>query len=209
MLQLVGVDMDVISVDPYSDEKLAEFVSELLLWNKKINLIGKSTEKSIWSRHIAESLILLPYVQGSTVLDMGTGAGLPGLPLQIVSGSNIEMHLVEKDQKKVSFLKHVSANLNLKNIRIYNKQFTEKGFDGAPLVNVVTSRALAEINQLVAWADPCLVNGGSLVLIKGPVCKAELEKFEESDLSDKYENGEIVEYKIDSHDVNIVIIKKK
>ena len=92
----------------------AAYYGELLAWNNKINLISAKSERDIIIKHFIDSLTLLPYIKDETcrVLDIGSGAGFPGIPLKIAV-SSLKVFLLESSRKKTSFLKHVIRSLDL------------------------------------------------------------------------------------------------
>ena len=105
--------------------QLERYVALLLKWNPKINLIGPATEADIWSRHIADSLQLLSFIPQSIarLADFGSGGGLPGLVIAMCR-PEIQIHLVEQDQRKAAFLREASAQLQLKNTVIHAVDIT-------------------------------------------------------------------------------------
>ena len=132
-------------------EKFQIYYDFLLAWQKKINLIGRGTEKEIWRRHFLDSAQLLPLVkkhtalpEGRTWLDIGTGAGFPGLVLALLGE---EVSLVEPNSKKCAFLRTVLRETEAK-AKIYNSKIE----DLSPFpVDLVTARALTSIDRLIAW----------------------------------------------------------
>jgi 16S rRNA (guanine527-N7)-methyltransferase len=153
--------------------KLEEYVALVLKWNAKINLIGPATQSDIWSRHIEDSLQLVDLIPESatSMVDLGSGAGLPGLVIAIAR-PDTSITLVEQDQRKAAFLKEAKSLLGLSNVIVEAKDIaTVKGqFD------VVTARALSSLTNLLAFAKP-LMNTASMCLFpKGANHKAELEE---------------------------------
>ncbi len=143
---------------------LERYVALLQKWNRAINLIGKSTERTIWDRHIADSLQLLPLIppETTTVADFGSGAGLPGMVLAIVR-PDIQMTLIEQDQRKAAFLQEVCAQLSLTNTRVLALDIhrVEERF------SLITARALAPLEALCAFAYPRLLPGATCLFPKG------------------------------------------
>jgi 16S rRNA (guanine527-N7)-methyltransferase len=133
----------MIELSSAQKAKLEQYVSLLLEWNQKFNLIGKSTIEDVWERHILDSLQLLKFIKKTDkVLDFGTGAGLPGVVLNICGVEDIT--LVESTTKKCKFLETVkielSLNYKIRNLRIEDME--KESFD------VITSRAVANLNKL-------------------------------------------------------------
>ncbi|MFL2818391.1 MAG: 16S rRNA (guanine(527)-N(7))-methyltransferase RsmG [Candidatus Puniceispirillales bacterium] len=130
-------------------EKLVIFYKTLIKWQKSINLISKSSIENIWVRHILDSAQLYRYTKkiNGNILDFGSGAGFPGLILAMMGNKNI--HLVESDQKKCTFLREV-AMLSETDVTIHNNRIENlKYFD----VELITARALAPLNKLINYAE--------------------------------------------------------
>ncbi len=153
------------------------YQSQLIEWNHRFNLISKKDEPRIVTRHFLQSLGLLTvfdFPSESRILDLGTGGGFPGLPIKIIR-SDLSLVLVEATQKKVIFLKELIHILGLKNVsalpvRIENIQNRIKPVD------IVISRAVADLRSLVRWSFACLKNvGGRLIAIKGKRLDEEIE----------------------------------
>lgn len=154
---------------------LTAYVSLLLEWNRGMNLIGKSTEKDIWDVHIRDSLELLPFIESSPVLhviDIGSGGGLPAIPLAIFNPDKT-FHLTEVDSKKLAFLEFAVKKLGL-NARVedINKTFLFKE------ESVITSRAFSEIANILLWAKEHTQKNKAFYLLKGKeeTVKTELDK---------------------------------
>ena len=98
------------SINPSQEIKLIKFLKELAIYNKRTNLVGKSTLVNPWHSHILDCIQVSPFIKdkNSTILDMGTGPGLPGLVLAIIGYKNV--NLVDSNWKKINFVKHVSKN---------------------------------------------------------------------------------------------------
>lgn len=154
--------------------QLEHYVSLLQKWNKAINLVGKSTEKEIWERHIADSLQLLPLIPSSiqTMADMGSGAGLPGMVIAIAR-PDIQVTLIERDQRKAAFLQEVSALLSLSNVTVANQDINHL----VGTFSLITARALAPLSDLFLLAYPLLEKTNALCLFpKGQNFAKELEE---------------------------------
>jgi len=173
--------------------KLEEFVSLVLKWNKAINLIGKSTEKDIWNRHILDSLQILPLVEGKTVMDIGTGAGFPGMILAL-SGAK-DVLLVEKNGKKCAFLHQVKSNLGI-NCNIYNSRIED--IDSV-YPEVITCRAFASIEKILLLIEKFVTQNVTIVLLKGENYQKEIQEaqdmgwiFEYNSINSITETGAVV-----------------
>ncbi|CAA6604861.1 Ribosomal RNA small subunit methyltransferase G [Rhodospirillaceae bacterium LM-1] len=157
-------------------QRLDCFVSELIKWQARINLVSPKSLEDVWRRHIQDSAQVLPLIRpGAKILDLGSGAGFPGLVLAIM-GERLEVHLVESDQKKVAFMREAGrltgANIHLHCVRIEKL---------APFpVNFVTSRALSSLEHLLEFADPFLDMGGQCLFLKGKSWQEELTNAEKN-----------------------------
>ena len=130
-------------------EKLCIFYKTLMKWQNSINLISKNSIKNIWGRHFLDSAQLYKYVKdiNGNILDLGSGAGFPGLVLAIMGKKNI--HLVESDYKKCVFLNEI-AMLTDTNITIHNCKIENLNFFN---VDLVTCRALAPLYKLMDYVE--------------------------------------------------------
>lgn len=153
--------------------RLDAYVSLLLKWNQKINLIGKTTESAVWARHIEDSLQLLPLIPDTTktLADLGSGAGLPGLVIALAR-PEIAVTLIERDQRKAAFLTEATRTLSLTNVAILAQDITatRARFD------VVTARALASLSTLCTLAYPLLGMNAICLFPKGENLAMELEE---------------------------------
>ncbi|MBL8645233.1 MAG: 16S rRNA (guanine(527)-N(7))-methyltransferase RsmG [Rhodospirillaceae bacterium] len=150
--------------------RLAAYVDLLLTWNKKINLIAKSTEPDIWRRHILDSAQLYPLIpqDSSSLVDLGSGAGFPGLVLSIMGVPGVR--LIESDARKCAFLRE-AARISGAKAQVINQR-AEQVPPG--LVDVVTARALAPLPDLLALARPFLGPKTVCLFLKGQHIEAEL-----------------------------------
>lgn len=157
-------------------KKFQFFHDELLLSQKKFNLIGSGTLESVWIRHFSDSAELFKNLQGlksKKILDFGTGAGFPGLVIALLSeahGLNHKITLVESNVKKYSFLEHIKKKLGLRVI-IYNKRVEDllnKDFD------IITARAVAPLNKLLAYLEKFNLKDAHLIFPKGKTWEKEV-----------------------------------
>lgn len=150
---------------PGAISQLAKYVRLILKWNKAFNLAGANTADELVTRHVLDSLALVPYINGSNHLDVGTGAGLPGIPLAIaLSGSHLT--LVDSNGKKTRFITQAIGELGLSNVEVHCQRIER--FKPAHCFDSIVSRAVAEIAQLVAWCAPHCCDSGRMVWMKGP-----------------------------------------
>jgi len=152
----------LVDVSRETLERLAAYVALLTKWNAKINLVGPATLPDVWRRHILDSAQIHEQVAGVGVLvDLGSGAGLPGLILAILGGPAV--HLIEADARKCAFL-HEAARVTGTAVTIHNKRI-----EAAPSIeaDIVTARALAPLAQLLDHAVRFLKPAGKCVFLKG------------------------------------------
>lgn len=152
-------------MDNFRDNKqISVYVNELLKWNKKINLIGRQTVNDVWSNHIADSLELLPYLQNETldtIIDIGSGGGLPAIPLSIYLPDK-HFILCEVNKKKIAFLEWVINLLGI-NAQVENILPSTVFHDEA----IITSRAFATIDNIIKWQKQHAPNTKKFCLLKG------------------------------------------
>ena len=181
-------------------KKLESYQALVKEWNSKFNLISKSTEDNIWERHIIDSLQLIKFItpKDLVLLDLGSGAGFPGVVLAIACQElypDLKINLVESIGKKTIFLQEINKTLNL-NMEIYKERIENLKIGK---VDVITSRALASLPKLLEYAKPFCSNRTRLIFLKGEKWAQEQEearkkwiyKCEVSD-SDTSEDGKIL-----------------
>ncbi len=151
-------------------DRLTAYADLLLLWNKKTNLIGRSTEVELWHRHMFDSAQLYPLIPKGTasLLDLGSGAGFPGLTLAIMGVSGVQ--LVEAHQRKAAFLRE-AAQVSAAPVVVHACRIESL----APFpADVITARALAPLGDLLAWSAPFRGEKTICIFMKGQNVEAEL-----------------------------------
>lgn len=158
-------------LSPTAHARLDDFLTLLLTWNTRINLIAEATPEAIRARHIKDSLQLLPLIPDGTapLADLGSGGGFPGLVLALPSERPI--HLVESDRRKAAFLTEAAARLGLRHVTVHASRIEAARL---PPIGVVTARALAPLPALLAHAARLLGPGGVALFPKGRSATAEL-----------------------------------
>ena len=151
-------------------DRLRNYVALLLRWNATINLVGRGDADLLWTRHVADSLRLAPLVPPGTdaATDLGSGAGLPGLVLAVVTG--VPFALVEADRRKAAFLLE-AARVTAAPVTAHCTRIEAAQIPPAPLV---TARALAPLPRLLDYARPLLAPGGICLFPKGAGADAEI-----------------------------------
>lgn len=161
-----------ISIADTAIAKLIVFIIELEKWNRKINLLAKrTTPAEIVDKHILDSLTLLPFLSGQgiadNVVDIGSGAGFPGLPIAIAR-PDLQVILMEPRAKRVSFLKHIVRSLELANVEIMESRFSGSPQFAGRHIGFVTSRAVAEPEKFLEMVGELLDTGTTALLMLGP-----------------------------------------
>jgi 16S rRNA (guanine527-N7)-methyltransferase len=149
------------------------YLSELKKWNKAYSLTSLKTDEDIVIKHFLDSLLYLAAIpEGElNVMDIGSGAGFPGVPIKIIR-PEITMHLVEPTRKKAAFLRHLIGVLGLRGIEVIEgriEEIKDSAFD------VAVTRALFDVKDFCRKALPLLKEGGRLVVSKGPRVNEELK----------------------------------
>jgi len=176
-ISLIG---DAVSRETW--ERLDRFVELLLGRQKTLNLIAASTLPQIWTRHIADSLQLLPLApSASRWIDLGAGAGFPGLVIAcaLAAQPGAQVHLVESRLKKAAFLRDAAAALGVSAI-VHARRIEDFVADNRENFDVVTARALAPLDKLLAYANPLLKTGAVGLFPKGQDVAAELTQASKS-----------------------------
>ncbi|MBQ7504540.1 MAG: 16S rRNA (guanine(527)-N(7))-methyltransferase RsmG [Ruminococcus sp.] len=181
MKDLLKRKCDEIGVE-LTDFQCAQFERyyELLIdWNKKINLTRITEPDEVVIKHFVDSLTLLKYCeipQNAKVIDVGTGAGFPGIPLKIAR-PDIELTLLDSLNKRLTFLKEVCGNIEISAELVHLR--AEEGSrkpEYRDFFDVVVSRAVARLNTLSEYCLPYVKVGGSFIAMKGPELSAELNE---------------------------------
>jgi 16S rRNA (guanine527-N7)-methyltransferase len=153
-------------------DQLAELLGELARWNQKVNLTAIREPAAMISGHLLDSLAVRPFLKGTRILDVGTGAGFPGLPLAIAEpGRHFE--LVDSNNKKIQFVQHVAARLGLANVRAVKARSEDYAPDER--FDTVLARAVAALPELIRIAGHLLDRDGVFIALKGRYPAEELK----------------------------------
>ena len=159
----------------------AAYHRELLLWNRRINLVSEKSSREIIIRHFLDSQTVAPCIERpeGLLIDLGSGAGFPGIPLRIAL-PGLQLWLVEASRKKTSFLSHIVRILHLEGVTVVRERIEaligEKTCAGS--FDTVLSRAAIKLPELVRTASFFLAPGGLLIAMKGPDPREEMEAAE-------------------------------
>jgi 16S rRNA (guanine527-N7)-methyltransferase len=153
-----------IALDDASAAKLIRLLDELDDWNQRMNLTAIRERSQQITKHLLDSLSIQPFLRGSRVCDVGTGAGFPGIPLAIVNPA-LQFTLLDSTAKKLKFIDHVAQLLELDNISTVHTR--AENYRPHERFDVVVSRAVGPVVQFVNWAGHLCVGGGRLLAMKG------------------------------------------
>jgi 16S rRNA (guanine527-N7)-methyltransferase len=144
--------------------QLERYLDLLEKWNRAYNLTAIRERERMVTHHLLDSLAILPYVQGLRILDVGSGAGLPGIPLAVADPA-LRVVLLDSNQKKAAFVRQAVVELNLTNAEVHAERAeawrTDMRFD------TIVTRAFAELAEFVSASARLLAPGGALLAMKG------------------------------------------
>jgi 16S rRNA (guanine527-N7)-methyltransferase len=156
--------------------RLDRFIAVLLQWQEHTNLIAASTIPELWTRHVADSLQLIPLAPEARIwIDLGSGGGFPGLAIAcaLADKPGAKVHLVESKAKKCAFLREAAQAARVPAI-IHNQRIEDFAAHPPERADVVTARALKPLPELLALAYPLLKTGAQGLFLKGQDVDAEL-----------------------------------
>jgi len=153
-----------ISLTDHQKNQLVAYVDMLNKWNKAYNLTSVRDPNEMLVRHILDSIVVAPHLEGARFIDVGTGPGLPGIPLSIVR-PECQFTLLDSLGKRVRFLKQVQHELKLENITPVQSRVEE--FPAEPPFDGVISRAFASLEDMVSWCHHLPAENGRFYALKG------------------------------------------
>lgn len=172
-----------LSLDQNKEDNLSLFLSLLMQWSKKMNLISYADRRDIFRRHFIPSFWFFDVIKKNrpeSLLDIGTGAGFPGIILKILYPKT-EVTLIESNRKKTLFLKEVADQLKINPI-IINDRIENFKIQNKETFDVIVSRAVTSINQIWEWAHGLLNNDGAVFVLKGTDYKTESDYKEQNEM---------------------------
>ena len=192
-------------------EKFYNYMNLLLEWNEKINLTAIIEPREVILKHFVDSLTIAKYIKDDEkLIDVGTGAGFPGIPLSIVK-ENTDIVLLDSLNKRINFLEEIKQNLKLKNITTIHGRAEEFGKNKKEreIYDIATSRAVAPLNILLEYLLPLVKVGGKAICMKG----SNIEEIENAKNALEILGGKIEkieEITLPNSDIkrNIIIVKK-
>lgn len=163
-----------INISHEQCEQLVRYVSLLAHWNDAYNLTAVRSPLLMITRHILDSLVIAEYVTTNKLLDVGTGPGIPGIPLAIIK-PDIHVDLLDSNGKKTRFMQQAKAELGLTNISVFQTRVEKH--TGGPYTQIV-SRAFASLQEFVKWTEPLLADDGQWLAMKGQYPSEEIQALE-------------------------------
>ncbi|MCL9682993.1 16S rRNA (guanine(527)-N(7))-methyltransferase RsmG [Legionella maioricensis] len=153
-------------------EPLLKYLLLLNKWNAAYNLTAVRHLDAMVGKHILDSLAMVRWLKGTRILDVGTGAGLPGIPLAIAK-PEMQFVLLDSNGKKIRFLNEVKRQLDLKNLEIV--QFRVENYHPAQGFDTVISRAFSSLEQMIHWTQHLIAKDGMWLAMKGRYPDTELK----------------------------------
>ena len=209
---IINVDKLGITLSEIQLKQFYNYMNLLIEWNKKINLTAITEPDEIILKHFVDSLTISKYIpDGTKLVDVGTGAGFPGIPLKIYR-QDIEITLLDSLQKRINFLDEVIRELNLEKIETLHSRAEDFGKDKKyrEKFDIATSRAVANLATLSEYLLPLVKVGGKVISMKGSLIEEELEHSKNAIkiLGGKVEK--VDEFDLPNSDIsrNIILINK-
>lgn len=201
-----------IEIDKNNTIQLYNYMNLLIEWNKKMNLTAITEPNEIIIKHFVDSLTINEFINhNSNVIDIGTGAGFPGIPLKIIR-NDISITLMDSLNKRINFLEEVIKSLKLEKILTIHARAEELGNNKyyRQKYDHITSRAVAPLNYLLEYMMPFAKIGGSCICMKGSNIEEELKEAERAIIKLGGKIEEIKKLKLPETNIerNIIIIKK-
>lgn len=162
-----------VSLDEATAQKLLRLLDELDEWNQRMNLTAIRARDQQITKHLLDSLSVQPFLRGARVLDVGTGAGFPGLPLALVNPER-QFTLLDSTAKKLRFVGHAASVLDLANVETVHTR--AEAYRPSQRFDVVLSRAVGTIERFVTWCGHLCIGGGRLLAMKGRYPEEELQQ---------------------------------
>jgi 16S rRNA (guanine527-N7)-methyltransferase len=153
-----------IKLDEIQVSKLLEYLTLIIKWNKTYNLSAIRTMEDGIKKHLLDSLSIMPFIDESPLLDVGAGAGLPGIVISIMR-PELSVNVLDTVGKKCHFMQFVKSQLGLKNLSVLNERV--EVFESEQCFGQITSRAFAEANKTLKLTQHLLCDNGRYLLMKG------------------------------------------
>lgn len=160
-----GLDRLDLALDGEASTKLQRYAALIERWNRAYNLVGRGEGSRLIERHLLDSLTVLGACHGRRCLDLGSGAGLPGIPLAIAGGPSRHWTLIDSNGKKTRFLFQAVLELGLENVRVVQQRFS--AFRTAEPYDTIVSRAVGPMEELVLESWHLAGAGTRYLFLKG------------------------------------------
>ncbi len=193
-----GLDaLDIPAPSPAALANLQRYFAELEKWGRKINLVARAAPEQIIENHFLDSLTLLPLIasqKAQSLLDVGSGAGFPGLALKIAC-PELTVTLMEPRQKRASFLRHVIRCLHLDKIRVIEERLREdkEAWPAYGQPDIITCRALTAIGPFLKMVASCPPHS-TIICMKGPRLKEELKAWQHDDPASPFKHTKTLRF---------------
>jgi 16S rRNA (guanine527-N7)-methyltransferase len=166
-----------LPLDRHVEAQLIRYIELIGQWNRVFSLTAIRDLDTMIVRHLLDSLSILPFIKGHKIVDVGTGAGLPGIPLAIVMPDHFFV-LVDSNQKKTRFLQQTCYQMRLKNIRIVHERI--ENYQPEQLFDCVVSRAFSTLREFLVLSEHLAKPGTQFLAMKGVYPLTELQEVSES-----------------------------
>ena len=203
---------EIMNISEKEANQFDKYMQLLLEWNEKINLTAITEPDQIILKHFIDSTTILKYIKDNDkVIDIGTGAGFPGIPIKIMN-ETLDITLVDSLNKRVNFLNEIIQSLELDKIQVIHARAEELGRnkEHREVYDVAVSRAVANLSTLLEYLMPFVKVGGICICMKGPNIEEELKTAENAiiELGGKLEK--VDNFYLPNSDIerNIIIIRK-
>ena len=153
-----------VEISDGAQHAMFSYLALLKRWNRVYNLTAVKGDANMLNRHLLDSLSVVPYLHGSRVIDIGSGAGLPGIPVALAC-PHLQITLLDSNAKRCRFLRQVQAQLKLKNVTIVHQRAEE--YEPAEKFDTLISRAFSSLQTFIENSAHMLADGGRLVAMKG------------------------------------------
>jgi len=169
---LQGLETLGLSLPADTQQQLLCFIQLLAKWNKAYNLTAIREPTEMVTKHLLDSLAIVPFLEGENIIDVGTGPGLPGIPLSIVR-PKAQFTLLDSNSKKTRFVTQAVMELGIPNVTVV--QSRAEAFKPAQHYDVVIARAFAGIREMLHWVQHLCTSGTRIIAMKGQYPEGEME----------------------------------
>jgi 16S rRNA (guanine527-N7)-methyltransferase len=160
-------------VDRQIETQFVRYIELIAQWNRVFNLTAIRDLDTMVTRHLLDSLTIRPFIKGKNILDVGTGAGLPGIPLAIVMPDR-QFVLLDSNQKKTRFLQQTCYQMRLRNVRVVHQRVEE--YQAEPLFDSIVSRAFSTLREFLTLTQHLVKPDGQILAMKGVYPLTELQE---------------------------------